>query len=217
MTNSIIISSINLENSDLKGYQSLNDLLRSTSWNHINVANWNEDYPYIPQAKLRVAYDQKAIIIQYEIEEEVIKAQYHVHNDNIWEDSCVEFFISFDNKEHYYNFEFNPIGAGLIGYGTNVKTERSRLTEEQIDQVDVFSTIERTQTGSKWSLIQYIPFTAFTHNQITNSFLKENKIFANFYKCGDHLPRPHFLSWNKIDHPTPNFHLPEFFGELIFE
>lgn len=217
MTKSINITSIELEKGNLRSYQSLNGLLSPVPWHPIAVANWNVDYPYAPQVKFRITYDDHGIVIQYEIAEEVIKAQYHLHNDNVWEDSCVEFFISFDNKEHYYNFEFNPIGAGLVGYGTSVKTERVRLTNEQVDQVDVFSCIERTQMGSKWSLIQYIPFTSFVHNQITSSFLKENQIFANFYKCGDHLPRPHFLSWNKIDHPTPNFHLPEFFGELIFE
>lgn len=217
MANSIIIPSIDLQNGDVKEYQSLSKLLSPISWNDIAIANWKSAYPYIPKAKFRLAYDQRAIIIQYEIEEEVIKAQYYVHNDNVWEDSCVEFFISFDHKKHYYNFEFNPIGAGIIGYGTAIKAERSRLTAQEIDQVEVFTCIERGNLGSKWSLIQYIPFTAFVHSQVTHSFLKENLIFANFYKCGDHLPKPHFLSWNKINHPTPNFHLPEFFGELVFE
>ena len=39
---------------------------------------------------------------------------------------------------------------------------------------------------------------------------------ANFYKCGDLLPRPHFLSWNAISLPRPDFHCPEFFGTLRF-
>ncbi len=39
---------------------------------------------------------------------------------------------------------------------------------------------------------------------------------ANFYKCADLSAHPHFLSWNKVDVPTPNFHLPEFFGTLYF-
>ena len=39
---------------------------------------------------------------------------------------------------------------------------------------------------------------------------------ANFYKCGDDLPEPHFVSWNKIEAPTPNFHLPKYFGEIEF-
>jgi hypothetical protein len=43
------------------------------------------------------------------------------------------------------------------------------------------------------------------------------KARGNFYKCGDSLSVPHFLSWQPIDNPTPNFHLEKFFGELDFE
>lgn len=34
---------------------------------------------------------------------------------------------------------------------------------------------------------------------------------ANFYKCGDDLPAPYYLSWNKIIAPKPDFHYPDFF------
>ena len=39
---------------------------------------------------------------------------------------------------------------------------------------------------------------------------------GNFYKCGDRLPVPHYLSWAPIDTPKPDFHRPEYFEELIF-
>ena len=38
---------------------------------------------------------------------------------------------------------------------------------------------------------------------------------ANFYKCADKTKRPHFLSWRPIDLPKPDFHCPQFFGEII--
>ena len=38
-----------------------------------------------------------------------------------------------------------------------------------------------------------------------------------FYKCGDKLQTPHFLSWNPIDLPKPDFHCPAFFGLLQFD
>ena len=40
---------------------------------------------------------------------------------------------------------------------------------------------------------------------------------GNFYKCGNQLPKPHFLSWNPIPTDNVQFHCPEFFGELDFE
>jgi hypothetical protein len=39
---------------------------------------------------------------------------------------------------------------------------------------------------------------------------------GNFYKCGDHLKVPHFLSWNPIKTEKPDFHLPAFFGKMRF-
>ena len=39
---------------------------------------------------------------------------------------------------------------------------------------------------------------------------------ANFYKCADKAAHPHYLSWNRIEIPSPDFHRPDFFGELIF-
>ena len=39
---------------------------------------------------------------------------------------------------------------------------------------------------------------------------------ANVYKCGDLLPVPHFISWNPITTESPDFHRPEFFGQMRF-
>ena len=40
---------------------------------------------------------------------------------------------------------------------------------------------------------------------------------ANFYKCGDLTSHPHYLSWSPIGTPKPDFHRPEYFGELIIK
>jgi hypothetical protein len=39
---------------------------------------------------------------------------------------------------------------------------------------------------------------------------------GNFYKCGDKLKQPHFLSWKPVVLPSPDFHQPRFFGQLSF-
>ena len=40
-------------------------------------------------------------------------------------------------------------------------------------------------------------------------------LLANFYKCADKTKKPHFLSWQPISLPKPNFHCPAFFGEIV--
>ena len=43
------------------------------------------------------------------------------------------------------------------------------------------------------------------------------EIRANCYKCGDLTPKPHYLSWNPVVNPTPDFHRSCDFGAMILE
>ncbi len=40
---------------------------------------------------------------------------------------------------------------------------------------------------------------------------------GNLNKCASATSAPHYLSWNPIDTPTPDFHRPEFFGKIILD
>jgi hypothetical protein len=40
---------------------------------------------------------------------------------------------------------------------------------------------------------------------------------ANFYKCGDETEFEHYGAWSPVDLPTPDFHVPRFFGDIHFE
>ena len=40
---------------------------------------------------------------------------------------------------------------------------------------------------------------------------------ANFYKCADKSSHPHWLTWNLVDKPEPDFHCPQYFGNIVFE
>ena len=61
-----------------------------------------------------------------------------------------------------------------------------------------------------WELVVAIPFRLMG---LDPDNLPE-KIMGNFYKCADDTEFPHFVSWSPIGLPTPNFHCPEFFGEI---
>jgi hypothetical protein len=66
-----------------------------------------------------------------------------------------------------------------------------------------------------WQLLVAIPYACFFAHQVSD--LRGQTLFGNVYKCGDELPDPHFLSLFPIHTPTPNFHVPEFFGEFHVE
>jgi len=188
-------------------------------WHPIAHANWLETFPYRPDAEFQIAHDAANLYLHYRVAEEFVRAAHIRPNEPVWEDSCVEFFVSFDGRETYYNLEFNVLGTGLIGYGTSDHGTRVRLPEEKILMVKTATEVVQVDGRKKWAIGLQVPLAVFDRRNPSSQYegLSGTKAFANFYKCGDKLPIPHFLSWNKIDHPTPNFHLPEYFGELLFE
>ena len=181
----------------------------------IAAVSW-PSFPYRPSVQFKIAHTVDGVLLVYEVKEKHVKAEYRNTNDPVYKDSCVEFFLSFDGV-NYYNLEFNCLGTALIGYGNAIKGERRRLPNATIEQVKSYSNIKAKAMGSndtEWRLLLNIPFAVFDAHHISS--LAGVRCTGNFYKCGDELPIPHFVSWNKIDHPTPNFHLPGFFGELLF-
>jgi len=175
-----------------------------------------KDFPYRPAVHFKIAHTATGILLLYEVQEKHVKAVYRNTNDPVYKDSCVEFFLSFDGS-NYYNLEFSCIGTGLIGYGPAQKSQRKRLPRETIEQVKTYSSIaaEPSENGdTEWRLLLHIPLAVFEAHPIGS--LAGVRCTGNFYKCGDDLPEPHYVAWNPIDNPTPNFHLPQYFGELVF-
>ncbi|GAA4788070.1 carbohydrate-binding family 9-like protein [Olivibacter ginsenosidimutans] len=202
------VSDINLNSSGV----ALRESLRKFESHPIARVNW-QVYPYTPAVVFKIAHNLDGIILQYQVNERCFKACYTGINEPVYKDSCVEFFISWD-QENYYNFEFNGIGTVLAGYGQSDKASRIFLPEVLIEAIETDATIHGKKGDFTWDLFIHIPFNTFVYDQLET--IKGKKCTGNFYKCGDDLPVPHFLSWNAIDAPEPNFHLPEFFGELVF-
>lgn len=194
-------------------YAGLKQQLHGLPWQPMEQVNWPESYPHKPAVAFQIAYTADAVVLHFAVAEDFVKAQYVRPNEPVFEDSCVEFFISFDGKKTYYNLEFNVLGTGLIGYGPADKKQRNRLTAEQIERVSTATSVVQVDGKKKWNIILLVPLAVF---QLEGSDLSGRRAHANFYKCGDKLPVPHFISWQPIAFPTPNFHKPEFFGEIQF-
>jgi hypothetical protein len=181
----------------------------------IEQAPWI-DYPYKPVVSFAIGHSNDCLMIKYYVKEKVVKGACHSPNSPVYTDSCVEFFIALENGAGYYNLEFNCIGTNLSGFGSG-KTDRTPLPEAVIKNIKYQALLHNdTRAGMiNWELALMIPIRVFCFHTI--STLQGMRCAANFYKCGDELPDPHFLSWMPIQSPQPNFHLPEFFGSLYFE
>lgn len=170
-----------------------------------------------PYVRFKIAHNNQSIFLHYDVWETETRAVYSNHNDPVYKDSCVEFFISFKGSPNYYNFEFNCLGTCLSSWGTD-RNDRESLPLILIEQIQTLTSIQRNKSGDSsvinWQLTLRLPSFIFTHDKIRQ--FHGIKATANFYKCGDDLSQPHFMSWNNIETLTPDFHQPNFFGELIF-
>jgi Carbohydrate-binding family 9 len=201
------------ENSSL---ESISLWLDSLIRNPVEMLSWPV-YSYKPAVTFSIGYSRKAILIKFYVEELFVRATYYKANDPVYRDSCVEFFIAFE-EGGYYNLEFNCIGTCLIGYGAS-REDRIFISEESISKIKYKTVLEVMNDPAdkfiKWELTLKIPASVFSKHEIKD--FKGRTCRGNFYKCGDDLPQPHFLSWSPINAPEPDFHRPEYFGDLIFD
>jgi len=183
----------------------------------IDTINW-KGYDYKPDVALAIAYSENEIFLKYYIKESYFKAEKTDTNQMVCEDSCVEFFVSPDDDGIYYNMEFNAIGTCLLGTGRD-RASSTRVRPEIISKIRRLTTEGNEPFSEKtgdyaWAITIAIPFEVFFHHEIRDL---KGKIFrANFYKCGDKLTVPHYVTWNPVATENPDYHRPEHFGLLKF-
>lgn len=193
----------------------MNDL--SVNFNSIDVVNWS-DFPYSPDVKFRVLHTGDAILLNFVVSEASVRAVASADLGRVWEDSCCEFFVNFEGEEEYYNFECNCACKLLVNYGK--KGDRHHAPQNVLENVKRWSSLgndpfEERIGDCSWELSLIIPASSLFKHDVKD--LSGMTLRGNFYKCGDLLQTPHFLSWSPIDLSQPCFHCPEFFGKLIFE
>ena len=184
----------------------------------INQVNWSNDFPKLLPVTVHIAHDNQKLYLYYQVQGEELRTVNTKDFMSVWEDSCVEFFMQRKGEKEYRNFEFNPHGV-LLASKRESRESATELSEELMSSIYRFTTIQHVYKEgvqlSNWTLYAEIPKEALGFTATEN--LSEQAISANFYKCGDETNEPHFISWNPIDTPKPDFHVPQFFGDLIFE
>ena len=206
---SLSVPLIDLENQDLDTALEL-----SGARFDVDCVNWPEAFPYAPLCGGRVARTQDALVVDFRVSGLDLRARNTADNGRQWEDSCVEVFIQDPEDGNYYNFEINALGKVLACSGPE-RHNRTPRPAEEMEQILRFTQMEGgplEQEGiHTWRVGVVIPF------RLLGIDLERlpRSIRANFYKCGDKTAHPHFLSWSPVETPKPDFHRPEFFGELI--
>lgn len=186
-------------------------------FNAIDTVNWPADYPYQPKAAFRIITTERGYVVNYRVTEKSVAAVADGDCGRVWEDSCVEFFSCPADDGIYYNIECNCVGTILVAAGKD-RSERPRAPKEVLAQVERWASMGRDNFSERigettWEVVLLIPYSVYFKHDVKD--VQGKTLRANFYKCGDLLQTPHFLSWNPVDVPQPDFHRPEHFGEIV--
>lgn len=182
--------------------------------NQIACVDWPDSYPYAPATTFSVAHTGENLYVLFEAEDEWLRAEVDKNLGPVASDSCVEFFVKLPDGKEYFNFEFNCIGRINASHRES-RNNPTRLTAEQLSQIRTLASCGREPFAEKhgkfkWSLLVSIPLGLIGAEGLAEGGM----LLGNFYKCAGKSHKPHYLSWAPIATETPNFHVPEFFGEL---
>lgn len=184
----------------------------------IDKNNWPGEFPETPEAAAEIVRDGDYIVVHYTVRERALRAEALEDQEPVWEDSCAEFFCQRPGEDSYLNFEVNCIG-------TLVATRRKgRALDVQPFPPEVMRRIERRCSlpheriascigDYRWEAELRIPLDLIYGDEVP-PVGEPIELRGNFYKCGDKTPFPHFVSWNPIVLPHPEFHSPQFFGVI---
>lgn len=179
-----------------------------------------KDNGYTPTVIIKAFHTDKDIYLNFKVFEEKIKIKQTKFGGDVWKDSCIEFFINpFPNQsEEYFNIEINAIGVPLIGVGKVNDPKRHYFTKDGVKDWSIIPSIKESKNGLHgndfWTLHCRIPKLFF--EKYYNKKFNVDSGIANFYKCGDETEFEHYGAWNRVDSVKPNFHLPQYFGEICF-
>ena len=182
----------------------------------IDVYLWSDDYK--PEAYAQVVYaatgDEKEGLYAHLVACETNpRAIYHKHNEPVFRDSCLEFFFTMNDAGKpfigYINIESNSDPTTLIGFGKD-RYGRTPIVEMGFEPFSVTG----KKTDGRWEIFEFVPADALKKIFGITKIDENTHMAANFYKCGGDHPIQPYGSWAPIDSPTPDFHRPEYFGEL---
>lgn len=181
----------------------------------------SKDSGHTPLVQLKMLHDGEKIYGLYRVEDRYVAARATADQQQVCLDSCVEFFVKPAGSKYYYNFEFNCGGTLLLYRCANLKSgEYMEIPAEDMATIERYHTLpslitEEITEPVTWYLGFAIPLSFFEKYSGTDTAVSGKKWTANFTKCADHTSHPAWLTWMPLK--SHSFHLPDEFGELIFE
>ena len=184
-------------------------------WDRIPVLAVDE-MPWEPVKDIsmtaQICYNADGFYVHLKAVESNIVAKLSAPLSEVCMDSCMEwFFCPKEGDGRYLNFEMNPIANTYIGIGCD-RYDRIRLAPGE--ETERFQK-KANYTADGWEVFYNVP-TSFMQVFYPGYVPKSGDVVrANAYKCGG--TTPHHLTWNPVGTERPDFHQPDYFGEMILE
>jgi hypothetical protein len=202
-------------------------LVIGKAWQQANVLHI-EDHPwhkgqsaYNRPTDVRVLWDDTNLYIQFICQDKHISSVETKLNGSVYLDSCAEFFAMVDPSAgmDYFNLEMNCCGTMHLGFGPG-RGSRRLCTPEIAGQIKIVASVDgptkqESPTDELWWLAAALPWTAI--GQLAQKPIQPTtgtKWKANFYRCGG--SENTYGVWSQIDTPAPDYHRPEYFGDIEF-
>lgn len=202
----------------------------SSSWKHAETLELKyfrkESSKHHPRTQVRLLYDAAGIHGLFKVADRYVRCIRTRYGDEVWKDSCVEFFFQPKPDQGYFNFEFNCGGTFLLCYITNPERvpggfkEFIRIPAELVRPIRVRSSLPPIVSPEisepvDWTLQFFIPFSLLETFVGPLDKTKGQQSRGNFFKCAEESSHPHWASWAPVD--EFNFHRPQCFGTIQFE
>lgn len=168
------------------------------------------------RAFFSAVWNEDALTVRFLTQDAPIVARNLVEQGAVSDDSCVEVFLRPEGSERYYNIEFN------IACYINAARRLSRYDKIPLSAEECAS-IRRTASpavnapveyreAEDWTLTVAIPWKLLGVVPCRGMRME-----GNFYACAGDAPKPYFLSWAPIESEKPDFHRPEYFGDIVLD
>ena len=182
---------------------------------------------YRPEMLFMIGWNETAIYAVLRTYESNPRAIVTEPNGRVWCDSCMEFFLSpsADLSAGYFNFEMNANAALLLHFGLNPQSrEEVTWLPHDLQGMGAAAAVRAVSGNDRgrdyWQLLLTAPVSMIARYVQGFQPASGAAVRANVYKCGDETAAAHFGCFYPIDAEAvrePNFHVPAYFGKMVFE
>ncbi|HUQ65394.1 MAG TPA: carbohydrate-binding family 9-like protein [Flavitalea sp.] len=183
------------------------------------ITNFIRQVPaFHPDPEVKMRYDAQNIYVIFRVHDRYVRSVTTDINGPVWKDAAVEFFFCPDTSRpnQYFNLEINCGGTPLLGFSS------SKPTPEDIKTIEIAHSLPKTNDPEitdavMWTLEYRLPLSTLRKYSSITQPAKGVKWKANFCKIAENNSNPHYMTWSPITALQPNFHMPQFFGSILFQ